>query len=147
MAYDPDEDLELTAGGYLLPGADVEGILAEAWERDLLAVWRTYHYYGDGPALPDSDGSDVADGVASADEYRRRRILREAECTPVSVLQALRANVRLVDLLLHFRASVMQEARQDGKSWTEIGAALGMTGEAAADWCQQQVANAKPLIW
>ncbi|MEV6340943.1 hypothetical protein AB0M12_40265 [Nocardia vinacea] len=143
MTYDPDEKLELTDDGYLPNGADVDGMIAEGWEQALTAVWCTYHYYGEGPPLPDVESSDPQEGVPSVNEYRRRRITEEAKYAAVTPIQALAANARLVELLLEFRLSVMEDARFDGRSWTEIGDALGMTDQAASDWHQQNRTDAR----
>ncbi|MGY5210093.1 hypothetical protein [Nocardia gipuzkoensis] len=147
MAFDP-EQLELTDNGYLPYGVDVDEIIAEGWERELVAVWCTYHYNGEGPALPgsvsNSSGPDLGDDVVSVDEFRRRRIARESKYAPVTSLQALAANAHLVDLLLEFRWRVMGEAREyDGKSWAEIGTSLGMTEREAAEWYQKMVTEDK----
>jgi hypothetical protein len=49
----------------------------------------------------------------------------------VSVLEALDANRRLVELLVQGRRDVVAAARQDGASWAEIGAALGISKQRA----------------
>ncbi|MFE3322876.1 hypothetical protein [Nocardia sp. NPDC059195] len=133
MAYDPDENLEVIDGGFLPPGMDVDAIIAHGHEDALAAVWLTYFGYGPGPVLPDDNSASLADGVASADKYRRERILREAKSTPVEPLQALAASARLIEELLHFRAEIIDDARSDGKTWAEIGAALGMSAQAVVD--------------
>ncbi|MFI8977213.1 hypothetical protein ACIGO9_30320 [Nocardia asteroides] len=133
MPFDPDEDLKLTDNGYLPPGTDVDAVVAEGYEDHLTAVWLTYFGYGSGPALPTDNSADMADVVASADKYRRARMLRTAESTPVTPLQALAASARLIEQLMEFRAQVIDDARSDGNTWEEIGAALGMSDQAALD--------------
>ena len=62
-----------------------------------------------------------------------------AELPEVSPLEALEANARLVGLLTGARWWVMQAAREAGASWTEIGAALGMTKQGARDWYRRKI--------
>ena len=47
-----------------------------------------------------------------------------AQLPEVSALAALRANRRVVDLLTGWRWSAMRDAREKGRSWSEIVAAL-----------------------
>jgi hypothetical protein len=46
-------------------------------------------------------------------------------------LQALAANREVVDQLVGWRWGAMREAREQGQSWTEIGAALGVDADQA----------------
>lgn len=57
----------------------------------------------------------------------------------VSALQALEANRQLVELLTSRRWYVMQAAREVGASWSEIGAALGMSKQGAQDWYRRKI--------
>ena len=61
------------------------------------------------------------------------------ELPDVSALQALSANKRLVELLTGRRWFVMQQAREEGASWSEIGEALGMSKQAAHDWYRRKI--------
>lgn len=133
MPFDPDEEFKLTDRGLLPPGLDVDAVIAEGWEQHLTPVWSTYFGYGSGPVMPTDNSADMVDRVASADTYRRARMLRTAQSTPVTPLQALAASARLIELLMQFRAEVIGDARSDGKTWEEIGAALGMSAQAALD--------------
>ena len=53
---------------------------------------------------------------------------------PVSALQALEANRRLVALLTGRRWVVIQHAREQGCSWRQIAAALDVPVDAARGW-------------
>jgi hypothetical protein len=65
-------------------------------------------------------------------------------------LQALAANREVVDHLVGWRWSAMREAREQGHSWAEIGAALGVDAEQARRFYlervqqQQRVHAARP---
>ncbi|WP_416567327.1 hypothetical protein [Nocardia testacea] len=137
MTSGPDE-IKLTDDGYLPYGVDVDRVVAEGVEHELVAAWYTYHYNGEGPELVSRDGSnegqDLGEGVVGVEEFRRRRIARESKYAPVTATQALKANARLVEVLLAYRWRVMADARYDGKSWTEIGQILGMTASEASGW-------------
>lgn len=64
-----------------------------------------------------------------------------AELPEVSPIEALDANRRLVDLLIGSRWWVMQAAREAGASWSQIGAALGMSKQGAQDWYRRKIAE------
>ena len=64
----------------------------------------------------------------------------------VSPLQALRANARLVGLLVGRRSYVMRAAREAGATWSEIGQALGMTKQGAADWYRRAIVKQEQYI-
>lgn len=49
----------------------------------------------------------------------------------VSAVDGLRANERIVSLLTGWRYQAMRQAREEGHSWSEIGAALNMSKQAA----------------
>jgi hypothetical protein len=69
-----------------------------------------------------------------------------AELPNVTALDALEANARLVDLLTGRRWSVMQAAREAGKTWDEIGLALGMSRQGAQDWYRRKIANQERYV-
>lgn len=119
MAY-----IELTKLGDLPPGVDVDQVIAEGDERELAAVWNTHH----GRAI-----HQRAVKAGSADSGML------AETAPVTALHALAANRRLVELLTGRRWYVMQAAREDGATWSEIGAALGMSKQGAQDWYRRKI--------
>ncbi len=62
-----------------------------------------------------------------------------ARAPAVSALQALAANARLVDLLTSRRWHVMQAAREDGAEWAEVGAALGVSKQAAWEFYKRRI--------
>lgn len=52
----------------------------------------------------------------------------------VSVMDAIEANRRLVEILLRWRRDAVLAARAAGSTWTAIGAALGTTKQRAHAW-------------
>ncbi|OLT40059.1 hypothetical protein BJF85_07045 [Saccharomonospora sp. CUA-673] len=124
-----------TSGGIapgLLPAdVDVEAVLRDGDERELAAAWNTYferalaqRITADPDARP--EGVDVFEHVL-------------AGLAPVTAAQALEANRRLVELLTGRRWMVMRDAREAGASWTDIGAALGMSRQGAYEWYQRKI--------
>ena len=57
----------------------------------------------------------------------------------VSTLDALRAGDRIAKLLNGWRWNLMRQAREEGRSWSEIGAALDMTKQGAFDYYRNAV--------
>ena len=64
-----------------------------------------------------------------------------ADLPEVDALDALEANRQLIELLTGRRWYVMREAREEGRSWSEIGAALGMSKQGAQDWYRRKIAE------
>jgi hypothetical protein len=54
-------------------------------------------------------------------------------------LAALAANREVVEQLVGWRWGAMREAREQGHSWTEIGAALGLDAERASQFYLERV--------
>jgi hypothetical protein len=54
-------------------------------------------------------------------------------------LAALRANREVVDQLVGWRWGAMREAREQGHSWAEIGAALGLDADQARQFYLERV--------
>ena len=54
-----------------------------------------------------------------------------ADVPPVTALDALAANARLVRLMTGWQWLAMRDARKDGATWEQIGDALGVTSHAA----------------
>src|SRR3954447_25599137 len=79
-----------------------------------------------------------------ADQQVAERAL--AELPEVSALDALEANRQLVDFLIGRRWFVMQAAREAGASWSEIGAALGMSKQGAQDWYRRKIADQERYV-
>jgi len=69
-----------------------------------------------------------------------------AELPEATALDALEANRELVATLTAQRWYVMQAAREGGASWSEIGAALGMTKQGAQDWYQRRIAEREQVV-
>ena len=57
----------------------------------------------------------------------------------ISTLDALRAGDRIAKLLNGWRWNLMRQAREEGRSWSEIGAALDMTKQGAFDYYRHAV--------
>lgn len=132
--------LDLTARGHLPAGIDVTAVLAAGDERELHAVWDTYHHTR---LIRKTLARLAAGGLTVTDPDASRAALQDDldTCAAVTPAQALEANRRLVDLLTGRRWSVMQDAREVGDSWTTIGAALDMTKQGALDWYKRKIAD------
>jgi hypothetical protein len=57
----------------------------------------------------------------------------------VSVLDALEANRRIVEMLLRSRQDAVLAARAAGSSWAAIGAALGTSKQRAHAWYRHAI--------
>jgi len=57
----------------------------------------------------------------------------------ISTLDALRAGDQIAKLLNGWRWNLMRQAREEGRSWSEIGAALDMTKQGAFDYYRNAV--------
>lgn len=112
---------------------DVEQALKDGGDLELLRIW-------DLPAerriqeglLAASRETGSADDVAAAEDAW-------AELPEVTALQSLRANAKLVSVLTAQRWYVMQFAREEGASWSEIGAALGISKQAAHHFYRRKI--------
>ena len=80
-----------------------------------------------------------ADGAAVA-----RRAM--ADYQGVSALDGLRANERIVSLLTGWRWQAMRQAREEGHSWSEIGAALNMSKQAAWESYKISIENQERYV-
>jgi hypothetical protein len=67
-----------------------------------------------------------------------RRVLDER--ATVAPLDGLAAGARLVELVTAGRWRLMRSAREDGASWEQVGATLGMTGPDARAWYGEKIA-------
>jgi hypothetical protein len=112
---------------------DVEKALATGDVPELLAVWEaanTRHTWQGAAQINREEGR-----TASAEVAERKL----AELPDVSMLDALRASRALVELLTGRRWYVMQAAREQGATWEQIGAALGMSRQGAQDWYARKI--------
>ena len=62
-----------------------------------------------------------------------------ADVPPVTALDALAANARIVRLMTGWQWLAMRDARKDGATWELIGEALGVTGQAAQQAYQRAI--------
>lgn len=69
-----------------------------------------------------------------------------AQLPEVTALDALRANVRAVDLLTARRWYVMESAREAGATWSQIGEALGITKQAAHDFYRRKIEEQETYV-
>src|SRR5262245_33818368 len=76
---------------------------------------------------------DAAEAAGHIEHARvAREMLAELEDQGHTPLRALAANARLVRLLTGWRWITMLDAREQGATWDEVAAALGMDGAAEA---------------
>jgi len=103
-------------------------------ERESFETWNQFHegrmWERAGEKLR-AQGADAEQLRAVADAAAR--------ASAVSALEALAANARLVDLLTGRRWYVMQDARSRGAEWAEIGAALGVSKQAAWEFYKRKI--------
>jgi len=105
-------------------------------ERESFETWNQFH---EGRMWEQARAAEQlrAPGAATA----RLHVIDEAasRLPAVSALEALAANARLVDLLTSRRWYVMQAAREDGAEWAEVGAALGVSKQAAWEFYKRKI--------
>lgn len=117
--------------GLLPAGTDPATALRDGHERELIAVWHT-HFEREAARSVTTHPDARPEGIAAFE-----RVL--AGLAPVTAVQALEANRRLTELLTNHRWIVMRNAREAGASWTQIGAALGTSRQAACEWYQRKI--------
>jgi hypothetical protein len=119
---------------------DVEQILDTGDERELHQVWDTQAQRRMWSGVRDKNrAKGDAQGQAVAEQAL-------AELPEVTALQALRANARLVGLLTGRRWIAMQDAREAGASWEQIGEALGMSKQGAHDFYRRKIADQETYV-
>ena len=112
---------------------DVQAVLSSGNPRKLLSLWNV---------APDRRmwtrifAEDLEKGDEEAARTARAAL---AELGEASALDSLRANAQLVRLLTGWRWFVMQQAREEGATWDQIGEALGMTRQAAWEWYKRNI--------
>ena len=116
-----------------LTDMDVEAVLSSPSLTRLLELWNAA---ADRQmwtkVLTESSGA----GNEQAAEAARTAL---AELGDISALDSLRANLKIVTLLTGWRWIVMQQAREEGATWDQIGDALGMTRQAAWEWFRRHI--------
>jgi len=127
--------LPLTEEGLLPAGTDVDRIVDRGDERELNALLASYFRRR-------GDLRRLAEGVLSEPQFVHDELDRIA---PVSAMQALRANQRLAEIALTSRWIFIRDAREEGASWSAVGAALGMTKQAAWSWYREQIERQENL--
>jgi hypothetical protein len=137
-----------TDRGYLPAGSDITGVLRDGDERELHAVWDTYHHIRFTTETLTKFSAGLAAGEPAHPEVDLEALWRAeiAALAPVTALQALEANRRLVDVLTGRRWSTMQAAREDGASWSAVGTALDMTKQGALDWYQRKIEQQEKYV-
>lgn len=114
---------------------DVENALTSGDEQQLLDVWTA-------PSERRLRERTLDRVRAEGDERATRRIEEHlAELPDVTPLDALRANHALVGLLAGRRWIEIRAAREQGNTWEQIGAALGMSRQGAQDWYRRKIAD------
>lgn len=108
---------------YLAAGADIDRLLDSNLDSDWLLVLETYR---ERKLL-----RFRLDRAAEDSEKAAELTAELAELAEVSALHALRATKRLLDDLLTRRQRLMIDARDEGASWADIGAALDVSRQAA----------------
>lgn len=119
---------------------DVQSILSSGSLRQLLALW---------DVSPDRRmwTRVLSEEVAKGDD-QAAKIARTAleELGDASALDSLRANAEMVKLLTGWRWFVMQQAREEGATWEQVGEALGMTRQAAWDWYKRNIEQQETYV-
>lgn len=77
--------------------------------------------------------------VTGSDRARAAAAQFLTEVREVAALEALRENVKAVELLTARRWYVMKSAREAGATWAQIGEALGITKQAAHDFYRRKI--------
>ncbi|MFB7619275.1 hypothetical protein [Kitasatospora sp. NPDC056181] len=103
-------------------------------EKALLALWHREH-----TRSLWQDTLDKADTTDDPENTRRIAAGAIAEVADSTPLHALAANAELVTLLTGRRWFVMRDAREQGSSWDEIGAALGISGDDARAYYERKI--------
>ncbi len=103
-------------------------------ERESFGTWNAFHERRMWEQAGEKLRAQGADG-------ERLRVVDDAaaKALAVSALEALAANARLVDLLSGRRWYVIQAAREQGAEWAEIGAALGISKQAAWEFYKRKI--------
>ncbi|MBB6374349.1 hypothetical protein BKA01_001571 [Pseudonocardia eucalypti] len=117
---------------------DVETVLRSGTESQLLEIWSSHQRASWEPTSVSTGASDITHRRASDPENAERR--------QVSALDALRANAELVDLLTGRRWMVIQDAREAGATWEQIGQALGMSRRAARNWYKHKIRDQEQYV-
>lgn len=118
---------------YLAAGADVDRLLDSDLDSDWLLVLETYR---ERKLL-----RYRLDRAAEDSEKVAKLTAERAELAEVGALHALRATKQLLDGLLDQRRRLMIDARDEGASWADIGAALDVSRQAAHELYHRQIKN------
>ena len=115
----------------------VEETLAAGDVRDLIGVWDDFNSA--------ETWREVAAKTAGT-EHAVTSARALAQLPETTALDALRANVRAVDLLTARRWYVMKSAREAGATWSQIGEALGITKQAAHDFYRRKIEEQETYV-
>jgi hypothetical protein len=117
---------------------DVDTVLRSGTEQQLLEIWSSHQRAAwTTPQTSGDAGEAIHTLVSDADNVEQRQ---------ASALDALRANAELVDLLTGRRWMVMQDAREAGATWEQIGQALGMSRHAARSWYKRKIRDQERYV-
>lgn len=119
-------------------GVDVETVLRSGTESQLLEIWTSHQRASWRPTAASGGTGDLTHVRVSGPE--------DAEPRQVSALNALRANAELVDLLSGRRWMVIQDAREAGATWEQIGQALGVSRRAARNWYKRKIRDQERYV-
>jgi hypothetical protein len=120
-------------------GVDVEAVLRGGTESELLEIWSSHQRASWKPTSALAGAAGNASHIHASDRGG-------GEQPEVSALDALRANTELVDLLIGRRWMVIQDAREAGATWEQIGQALGMSRRAARNWYKRKIRDQERYV-
>jgi hypothetical protein len=117
---------------------DVDTVLHNGTEEQLLGIWTSHQRVA----------WTTPQGAPETAEVIHRQVsdAGSVEQRQGSALNALRANTELVDLLTGRRWMVIQDARESGATWEQIGQALGMSRHAARNWYKRKIRDQERYV-
>ncbi|MFD4444372.1 hypothetical protein ACFWPK_31815 [Nocardia sp. NPDC058519] len=134
--------MEIDANLPLPADTDLDRLIERQRLDHLAALIHTHDVIGatqrglaEAEGRPDDEPYDSASGLTLTVGEMREVFRRELDrLAPVTALHVLRATEAASNQLSGDRHRAIIAARADGQSWSEIGAALGMSKQGAQDW-------------